>query len=100
MRVADGGLTPTVALEDTLRTPARLEVLIACGPAGLAEPCAADRIVGPWTDATLALRTEGHRRLAERVWRTQHLAAEVGREATWRMLLDRALASSAGRRAE
>ncbi len=100
VRVADGGLTPTVALEDTLRTPARLEALIARGPVGLAEPCASDRIAEPRTDTALALRTEGHRRLAERVWRTQHLAAEVGWEATWRTLLDRALVSSAGRRAE
>lgn len=98
VRLAGGGHAPTVALEDTLGSLARLEAVIARGPAGLTEPCVAARGAPGRTEATL--RAEGRRRLAERAWRAQHLAAEVGWEAAWRTLLDRALASSAGRRAE
>lgn len=100
VRLAGGGLAPTVALEGAFGSPARLAAAVARGPAGLTEPCAAARVRmgGPGTLATL--RAEGRRRLAERAWRAQRLAAEVGWEAAWRTLLDRALASSAGRRAE
>ncbi len=99
VRLAGGGLAPTVALEPALGSIARLEAAIARGPAGLTEPCAASRL-GSAPETAEALRLEGRRRLAERVWRAQHLAAEVGWEAAWRTLLDRALVASAGRRAE
>lgn len=103
LRLPGGGLAPTVALEDSFGSPARLEAAVARGPSELAEPCVA-RSAGAdgarSTDAVSILRAEGRRRLAERVWRMQHLAAEVGWEAAWRTLLDRALASSAGRRHE
>ena len=100
VRLAGGGLAPTVALEPALGSVARLEAAIARGPAGLMEPCAAGRLGSAPETAEAVLRLEGRRRLAERVWRAQHLAAEVGWEDAWRTLLDRALAASAGRRAE
>lgn len=100
VRLAGGGLAPTVALEPALGSAARLEAAVALGRAGLGEPCAAGHLRGPATESEAILRLEGRRRLGERVWRAQHLAAEVGWEATWRTLLDRALAASAGRRAE
>ncbi|TAK78985.1 MAG: DUF2851 family protein [Dehalococcoidia bacterium] len=95
VRLAGGGLAPTVALEPRFGTPARLEAAATRGPSGITEPC-----VAPAADVMAVLRGEGRRRLAERVWRAQHLAAEVGWEAAWRTLLDRALAASAGRRHE
>jgi hypothetical protein len=100
VRLAGGGLAPTVALEPAIGNVARLDAAIARGPAGLTEPCAAGRLGRTPETAEATLRLEGRRRLAERVWRAQHLAAEVGWEAAWRTLLDRALAASAGRRAE
>ncbi len=99
VRLAGGGLAPTVALEPAMGSVARLEALIARGPAGLAEPCTGARLADTG-DREAALRMEGHRRLAERVWRAQQLAAEVGWRATWHTLLDRALIASAGRRQE
>lgn len=100
VRLAGGGLAPTVALEPALGSVARLEAAIARGPAGLAEPCAAGRLGRSRAETEALLRLEGRRRLGERVWRAQHMAAEVGWDATWRTLLDRALSASAGRRAE
>ncbi len=100
VRLAGGGLAPTVALEPVLRSEAHLEAVIAHGPSGLTEPCAASRLGERPGASEAALRAEGRRRLAERVWRAQYLAAEVGWEAAWRTLLDRALVASAGRRAE
>ena len=100
VRLAGGGLAPTVALEPVLGSVARLEAAIARGPVGLTEPCAAGRLRSTPAATEAALRLEGRRRLAERVWRAQHLAAEGGWEPAWRTLLDRALSASAGRRAE
>lgn len=102
VRLAGGGLAPTVELEDSFGgSPARLEAAAARGPSGLTEPCVVRGAEGARSLATAALlRAEGRRRLAERVWRAQHLAAEVGWEAAWRTLLDRALIASAGRRHE
>ncbi|TAJ19276.1 MAG: DUF2851 family protein [Dehalococcoidia bacterium] len=100
VRLAGGGLAPTIALEPALGSRARLEAAVALGPAGLGEPCAASRLGRAPAETEALLRLEGRRRLGERVWRAQHLAAEVGWEAAWRTLLDRALAASAGRRAE
>lgn len=100
VRLAGGGLAPTVALGPALGSVARLEATVARGPAGLAEPCATARAALGELATVATLRAEGRRRLAERAWRAQHLAAEVGWEATWRTLLDRVLASSAGRRTE
>lgn len=100
VRLAGGGLAPTVAIETAMGNPARLEAAIARGPGGPSEPCAGGAVNRGETAVAATLRAEGHRRLAERAWRAQHLAAEVGWEAAWRTLLDRALASSAGRRVE
>ena len=96
VRLAGGGLAPTVALEPVLGSVARLEAAIARGPVGLTEPCAAGRLRSTPAATEAALRLEGRRRLAERVWRAQHLAAEGGWEPAWRTLLDRALAGSEG----
>ena len=46
------------------------------------------------------MRAEGRRRLAELAWRAAALASEHGWDGAWRLLLLRALAASAGRRAE
>lgn len=100
VRLAGGGLAPTVALEPALGSTERLEAAVALGPAGLGEPCGAGQLGRSPAETEALLRQEGRRRLGERVWRAQHLAAEVGWEATWRTLLDRALAASAGRKAE
>lgn len=100
VRLAGGGLAPTVALEGVLGSLARLHAVIARGPSGRSEPCVDAHAARGEAELTAVLRAEGHRRLAERAWRTQRLAAEVGWEAAWRTLLDRALVSSAGRRAE
>lgn len=102
IRLAGGGLAPTVALAPVFGATARLEAAVAQGPGGAVEPCASG--CAPPSPAGggagAVLRAEGRRRLAERVWHAHHLAAEVGWEAAWRTLLDRALAASAGRRAE
>jgi len=100
VRLVGGGLAPTVALEDTLGSLARLDAVIVRGPSGRSEPCVDTHATRGEAETAAILRAEGHRRLAERAWRTQRLAAEVGWEAAWRTLLDRALVSSAGRRAE
>ena len=100
VRLAGGGLAPTVALEPVLGSLAHLAAVVARGPSGLTEPCVATQLGERPGASETALRAEGRRRLAERVWRAQHLAAEVGWEAAWRTLLDRALVASAGRRAE
>lgn len=100
VRLAGGRLAPTVALEEVFRHPAALTAAVAQGPVGAGEPCAtAAREAGPGV-VRQALRREGHRRIAERTWRAQRLAEEVGWEAAWRTLLDRSLTASAGRRPE
>ena len=65
-----------------------------------AEPCAeAARQRGAAATSAL-VRAEGRRRMAELAWRAAELAAEHGWDGAWRLLLDRALAGSAGRRSQ
>ncbi|MDA1010015.1 MAG: DUF2851 family protein, partial [Chloroflexi bacterium] len=84
------GRAMTVALSDSL-TAAEVERLIRLGSAG-ATPCG-----GLGEDARAAVRAEGRRRLAEMTWRAWRLADCYGFDAALAMLLDRAVASSAGR---
>ncbi|GMU40429.1 MAG: hypothetical protein AMXMBFR23_12950 [Chloroflexota bacterium] len=94
-----GGAAVTVALAPLLRDAARVRALTALGPSG-SEPCArAAEVLGADAVAT-RVRQEGRRRLAERTWRAWRLADREGWDGAFRLLLDRALAGSAGRRAE
>jgi hypothetical protein len=94
-----GGEAPTLAVAPVLGgDPARLRRLVTRGPTG-GEPCREFA-----TDATAealrdALRGQGQRRLAERVWAAAHLVESHGWDGAWRQLLTRALRGSAGRRA-
>jgi len=97
-----GGVALTVelasALPRGLRDPARIEALVARGPAaGIATPCAG--LVGCISAerAVAVLRDEGRKRLAERAWRAWRLADRYGFAEAFALLLDRTLASSAGR---
>ena len=95
-----GGAAPTCVVGPALGgDPAALRRLLRLGPSG-AEPCveAARSHGGAATSA--AVRAEGRRRLAELAWRAAALASEHGWDGAWRLLLLRALAASAGRRAE
>jgi hypothetical protein len=94
-----GGKAVTVALRPLLRDPARVRALVALGPAG-AEPCADAAVDLGAAEVAARVRAEGRRRLAERTWRAWRLADQYGWEGAWSRLLDRALAGSAGRRAE
>lgn len=90
---------PTVVLAPLLRDPARVEALVARGPTG-AEPCAgvAERLGA--AEAGALVRDEGRRRLAERAWRAWRLADRYGFDGAFDLLLDRALAATAGRARE
>jgi hypothetical protein len=94
-----GGEAPTLEVAPALGgDPARLRRLVARGPSG-GEPCC-----GLAADAGLealraALRREGHRRLAERVWAAAKLVESRGWDVAWQQLRTRALRRSAGRRA-
>ncbi|MBM4410915.1 MAG: DUF2851 family protein [Chloroflexi bacterium] len=44
VRLAGGGLAPTVAIETVMGNPARLEAAIARGPGGPSEPCAGSAV--------------------------------------------------------
>jgi len=100
--MADGRtrFAATVALAETLEAAA-VERLVARGPAGHAAsvPCAS--LAGLTGQAHHEqVRAEGRRRLAERTWRSWRLADRYGVEGALSMLLERAVASSAGRRRE
>lgn len=90
------GAAPTVALADALRDPVHVEALVARGPSG-AEPCMS--AVEAWGEAAAGerVRAEGRKRLAERAWRAWRLADRYGFAAAFDLLLERALASTAGR---
>lgn len=94
-----GGTAPTVAVGPLLGwRPARLRALLARGPLGR-PPC--HEFAEGGTDRLLrVVRREGQRRLAERAWRAGALAVEHGWAGAWSRLLDRALATSAGRHVE
>jgi len=77
----------------------RLRGLVRLGPSGV-EPCHRAAGDGAEDERGALLRREGERRLAERAWRAGELAARLGWDGAWAALLDRALASSAGRRCE
>jgi hypothetical protein len=110
---AQGGPTPvlhadghvrfaeTVALEGVIDAAA-VERLVARGPGpAAAVPCASAS--SPSASSPTRhdrVRAEGRRRLAERAWRAWRLADRAGVEGALRMLLERAVASSAGRRPE
>lgn len=92
---------PTVALSAWM-TAAEVERLVALGPdAARARPDCAEEAarVGPAGTAA-RVRDEGRRRLAERTWRAWRLADRYGFDGALRMLLERAVASSAGRARE
>lgn len=94
-----GGTAPTVEVGPLLGSrPDRVRALLARGPLGR-PPCHEFALHG--ADQLLrAVRLEGRRRLAERAWRAGALAVEQGWAGAWSRLLDRALATSAGRHAE
>ncbi len=94
-----GGSAPTVALAPLLRDPARVEALVARGPSG-AEPCAGVASRLGTAEAGARVRDQGRRRLAERAWRAWRLADRYGFDGAFALLLDRALASTAGRARE
>jgi len=94
-----GGSAPTVALASWL-SAREVERLVTLGPdlEVVAPPCAAhgggpDRATG----VRELVRNEGRRRLAERTWRAWRLADRYGFDGALGMLLERAVASSAGR---
>ena len=94
-----GGEAPTCAVGPALGgDPARLRARLRLGPGG-AEPCAAFARRRGAPAAAAAVRAEGRRRMAELAWRASALAARHGWSGAWRLLLLRALAASAGRRA-
>lgn len=90
----------TVAVARALRGDVgRLRALVRAGPSG-GEPCADERAAAGAAAMQARVRREGQRRLAEHAWRAAELAALGGWEHAWGVLLERALAASAGRRAE
>ncbi len=118
-----GGFAPTVALASWL-SAREVERLVALGPdvEVVSPPCAdadagvgvgadvgvdADTGAGAGSDAGVEggrheerrgrVRDEGRRRLAERTWRAWRLADRYGFDGALAMLLERAVASSAGR---
>ncbi|MGE3961062.1 MAG: DUF2851 family protein [Dehalococcoidia bacterium] len=96
-----GGAAPTVALRGVL-TARDVERLVTLGPdvATTAPPCAdtgREEGHGAAESVVDAVRAEGRRRLAERTWRAWRLADRYGFDGAFTMLLDRALASTAGR---
>jgi hypothetical protein len=89
----------TVALAPVLRDASRVEALVARGPSG-AEPCS-ECVAARGAEATAdLLREEGRKRLAERAWRAWRLADRYGFAGALDLLLERALASTAGRARE
>lgn len=102
--LAGGGVAPAAAVGPVLRTPERLRARLRRGPR-LAPPCslvdgAADRAAESLRAQriTEAVRAEGRRRLAERVWRAARTAERHGWDRAWLLLVERALHTSAGRR--
>lgn len=104
-----GGTARTVALASAFGGSVdALRAAIARGPRST-EPCARPRDLRTATGAADAgatfsavvdaVRHEGARRLAERAWHAQALAAALGWDEAWRTLLQHALEASAGRRA-
>lgn len=93
-----GGAAPTVALGRWL-APTEVERLVGLGPdlAVVTPPCAGP--AHPDGDAltTDAVRDEGRKRFAERTWRAWRLADRYGFDGALTLLLERAVASSAGR---
>lgn len=91
-----GGWAPTFALASHL-TPREVERLVALGPdlKVTSPPCSG----GLAADAGTAeqVREEGRQRLAERTWRAWRLADRFGFDGALTMLLERAVASTAGR---
>ena len=90
-----GGSAPTVALASWLSV-AEVERLVALGPdrAVVSPPCTQP---APGALGMDIVRAEGRKRLAERAWRAWRLADRYGFDGALRMLLERAVASSAGR---
>lgn len=98
-----GGAAPTVALGAVL-TAREVERLVALGPdvEVVRPPCAPPG--SPEDGATTireavraAVRSEGRKRLAERTWRAWRLADRYGFDGALARLLERAVASTAGR---
>ncbi|MCK9495292.1 MAG: DUF2851 family protein [Dehalococcoidia bacterium] len=87
-----GGEAPTVALGAWL-SAREVERLVALGPdlEVIAPPCSGA------PDAVARVRDEGRQRLAERTWRAWRLADRYGFDGALAMLLERAVASTAGR---
>src|SRR5690606_13767475 len=92
------GRAPTVALGEVL-AEADVERLVGLGPdlEVVSPPCAHEAARSGADDLQRRVRDEGRRRLAERTWRAWRLADRYGFEGALRMLLGRAIASSAGR---
>lgn len=99
--LSGGGQARTVAVAPLLGgSVARLRALVALGPNG-GTPCADGDASGQLETQHLeTLAREGQRRLAERTWRAGALAAQLGWLEAWRVLLERALVASSGRRRE
>jgi len=92
-----GGSAPTVALASWL-SAREVERLVALGPdLEVTSPPCAEAAAGRPDDARGHVRDEGRRRLAERTWRAWRLADRYGFDGALSMLLERAVASSAGR---
>jgi hypothetical protein len=95
-----GGHARTIAVGTALaHDPERLRALVRRGPSGQ-EPCASASAAMGADAVASALRRAGHERLAERMWRAAQLVVECGWDASWAVLLERALRGSAGRRFE
>ncbi len=99
--LAGGRIARTVEVAPSLGGSAeRLRALVRLGPSG-APPCRrVVTVAGEDEQRALLLRREGERRLAERAWRAGELATRLGWDGAWAAMIDRALASSAGRRSE
>jgi hypothetical protein len=93
---AAAGLAPTVTLAEVMPDPRQVEVLVARGPSG-AEPCTAAAMAWGQAEVAERVRDEGRKRLAERAWRAWRLADRYGFPVAFDRLLERALASTAGR---
>lgn len=96
-----GGAAPTFALAPYFGHLASLEVerLVALGPDldAAAPPCSRVSRDAPGVHPAERVRDEGRKRLAERTWRAWRLADRFGFDGALAMLLERAIASTAGR---
>lgn len=93
-----GGAALTLALAPYLAAR-EVERLVALGPDldVAAPPCSRVRLDASGAHPTERVRDEGRKRLAERTWRAWRLADRFGFEGALAMLLERAVASTAGR---